>query len=213
MTGRKKTDTIGRETQQRLLLAFGTGGRRSAPGRAGTRSKRYHDAAGHRAVAAEAGPGSEGGPTAVPGLLGGESPPPLAVSYAAEKPCVPPSGPPSADDKKGMTRYDSDCPLHPLRRLCPPGPGRGEGENRRLAPCGCDGRDVCLQHQHRGAGGQVPAEGHRHVFGCPSDDRKARAVHRRLRRRRGGPPLGPPGGGHAPWHPGGPGRHGPTDEL
>ena len=23
----------------------------------------------------------------------------------------PPSGPPSADDKKGMTRYDSDCPL------------------------------------------------------------------------------------------------------
>ena len=79
----------GRETQQRLLLAFGTGGRRSAPGRAGTRSKRYHDAAGHRAVAAEAGPGSEGSPTAVPGLLGGESPPPLAVSYAAEKPCVP----------------------------------------------------------------------------------------------------------------------------
>ena len=54
-----------------------------------------YDAAGGRAVAAGAGPGSEERPAAVPVLLGGAgqgpaSPPPLAVSYATGQPGVPP---------------------------------------------------------------------------------------------------------------------------
>ena len=71
------------------------------------------------------------------------------------------------------------APSHPLRRLCPPGPGRGEGENRRLAHVDVmDGMfvsNISIGCRWSSPCGRPPT-----CFWIPSDDRKARAVHRRF---------------------------------
>ena len=84
--------------------------------------------------------------------------------------------------------------------------GYPAGFRCRLPPCGRDGRRFRSQSHHRRPGGPVHPPVHRHVPGCPSDDRKAGAVHRILCQGWGGPALYPPGG--RPPHPHRPGSEG-----
>ena len=92
--------------------------------------------------------------------------------------------------------HDQDRTLYSVRRFRLSGPGHREDRQRRLRPCGRDGRAVRAEYLHRHPGGEVHQTHHGPAAGRASDDRPPGAVRGSVLRRGRGHRDVPRGGGH-----------------